>query len=45
MEGQASAIKKVVLKMVRKGKSDEEILELTECGAELLWEVRREAER
>ena len=39
-EGHTAAIRSVVLNMVKKGKEDEEILELTECGAELLWEVR-----
>ena len=39
-EGRSTAIRNVVIKMVSKGKSDEEIMELTECSAELIWEVR-----
>lgn len=42
MEGHANAVRNIVLNMVNKGKTDEEILELTECGAELIWEVRAE---
>ena len=41
-EGHSTAIKSIVIKMVNKGKSDEEIMELTECSAELIWEVREE---
>lgn len=40
IEGYSTAIKGIVVKMVRTGKSDEEIMELTECSAELIWEVR-----
>lgn len=36
MEG----VKSVVVNMVKKGKSDEEIMELTECSAQMLWEVK-----
>ena len=38
--GHASAIKEVVMKMVQKGKSDEEVMELTDCSAQMLWEVK-----
>ncbi len=44
-EGHAGAIKGVVMKMVQKGKSDEEIMELTECNAQMLGEVRRELKK
>lgn len=40
-EGHTAAIKSVVLNMVRKGKSDEEIIEMTECSAEMIWEIRQ----
>ncbi len=40
-QGHADAIRNVVIRMVKKGKSDEEIMELTECSATLIWEVRR----
>ena len=39
-QGHADAIRNVVIRMVKKGKADEEIMELTECSAELLWEIR-----
>ena len=39
-EGRSDAIKSIVIKMVQKGKSDEEIMELTECSAQMLWEVK-----
>lgn len=39
-QGHAAAIKDVVIRMVKKGKLDEEITELTECSAELIWEIR-----
>ena len=41
-EGRSDAIKSIVIKMVQKGKSDEEIMELTECSAQMLWEVKAE---
>ena len=44
-EGHSTAIKSIVIKMVNKGKSDEEIMELTECSAELIWEIRAGADR
>lgn len=40
MEGHSTAIRGIVVKMVRMGKSDEEIIELTECSAELIGEAR-----
>lgn len=40
-EGRNTAIRDVVIRMVKKGKSDEEIMELTECSATLIWEIRR----
>ena len=39
-EGRSAAIRDVVIRMVKKGKSDEEIIELTECSASLIWEIR-----
>lgn len=45
MEGQEEAVRGIVLKMVKKGRTDEEILELTECGVQMIWEVRKVAER
>ena len=36
MEG----VKSVVANMVKKGRTDEEIMELTECSAQMLWEVK-----
>ncbi len=41
-EGRSDAIRSIVIKMVQKGKSDEEIMELTECSAQMLWEVKEE---
>ena len=35
------AIRDVVVRMINKGKSDKEIMELTECSATLIWEVRK----
>ena len=40
-EGREEAIRNIVIRMVKKGKADEEIMELTECSAELIWEIRR----
>lgn len=40
-EGHTAAIKSIVVKMVRSGKTDEEIMELTECSIELIYEVRK----
>lgn len=40
-EGRDLAIRDVVVRMIKKGKSDEEIMELTECGSTLIWEVRK----
>ncbi len=40
-EGHTAAIRSVVINMVKRGKSDEEIIELTECSAELIWEIRQ----
>ena len=40
MEGREEGRKSIVIKMVQKGKSDEEIMELTECSAQMLWEVK-----
>ncbi len=39
-EGRMEELRFIVVNMVRKGKTDEEIVELTECSAELLWKVR-----
>ena len=39
-EGRDLAIRDVVVRMVKKGISDEEIMELTECSATLIREVR-----
>ena len=39
-EGRVDAIRGVVMRMVKKGKTDEEIMELTECSATLIWEIR-----
>ena len=40
-DGRAAAIRDVVIRMIEKGKSNEEIMELTECNVSLIWEVRR----
>lgn len=40
-DGHAAAIRDVVIRMIEKGKSNEEIMELTECNVSLIWEVRR----
>ena len=40
-EGHSAAVKSIVIKMVQSGKADDEIMELTECGAQMLWEVRK----
>ena len=39
-QGHADAIRIVVIRMIQKGKSDEEIMELTECSATLIGEIR-----
>lgn len=39
-EGRDLAIRDVVVRIVKKGISDEEIMELTECSATLIREVR-----
>ena len=39
-QGRVDAIRGVVMRMVKKGKTDEEIMELTECSATLIWEIR-----
>ncbi len=44
-QGRADAIRNVVIKMVQKGKSDEEIMELTECSASLIWKIRSGMEK
>ncbi len=45
MEGRAEELKFIVVNMVNKGKTDEEIMELTACSAQLLWEVRTSLKR
>lgn len=44
-EGHTTAIRSVVVNMVKKGRTDEEIVELTECSMELIWEVRENLEQ
>ncbi|MBR6664970.1 MAG: transposase [Lachnospiraceae bacterium] len=39
-DGRKEATRNIVIRMVKKGKADEEIMELTECSAELIWEIR-----
>lgn len=40
IEGREESIRKIVMNMVNKGRNDEEIMELTECSVELIYEVR-----
>ena len=41
VEGRAEGVRSVVIRMIQKGKDDEEIMELTGCSMEMLWETKQ----
>lgn len=41
VEGHAEGVRSVVIRMIQKGKDDEEIMELTGCSMEMLWETKQ----
>lgn len=44
-EGRTEGIRSVVIRMIQKGKDDEEIMELTGCSMEMLWETRQNLQK
>ncbi len=40
-DGRVEGIRSVVIRMIQKGKGDEEIMELTGCSMEVLWETKK----
>lgn len=45
IEGRTEGIRSVVIRMIQKGKDDEEIMELTGCSMEMLWETRQNLQK